>query len=140
MPQTNAARPKHPRTRYFVDRGLFEGLHGFADFEARIAALPAEHERGDAFEVFAEAYLATQKLVGAEEVWPADQVPMAVLQALLPSHPGHGCGWRLQDLGRSIQCLTVEVPHGPTGADVAGTVHFHGSDRSGRRACPLHKL
>ena len=36
---------------------------------------------GDAFEVFAEAYLATQKLVGAEEVWPADQVPIAVLKA-----------------------------------------------------------
>ena len=33
------------------------------------------------FEVFAEAYLATQKLVGAEEVWPADQVPIAVLRA-----------------------------------------------------------
>src|SRR4029077_19633074 len=80
MPQTNAARPKHRRTRYFVDRGLFEGLHGFVDFEARIAALPAEQERGDAFEVFAEAYLATQKLVGAAQVWPADQVPIAVLQ------------------------------------------------------------
>lgn len=36
------------------------------------------HERGDAFEVFAEDYLATQKLVGAEEVWPADQVPIAL--------------------------------------------------------------
>ena len=35
------------------------------------------------FEVFAEAYLATQKLVGAEEVWPADQVPIAVLRACL---------------------------------------------------------
>jgi hypothetical protein len=29
---------------------------------------------------FAEAYLATQKIVGAEEVWPADQVPIAVLR------------------------------------------------------------
>jgi hypothetical protein len=47
--------------------------------KARIAALPTERDRGDAFEVFAEAYLATQKIVGAEEVWPADQVPIAVL-------------------------------------------------------------
>jgi hypothetical protein len=47
----------------------------------------AQQDRGDAFEVFAEAYLATQKLVGAEEVWPADQVPIAVLQACcLPVH------------------------------------------------------
>ena len=90
MPQASAARPKHPRTRYFVDRGLFEGLRGFADFEARVAALPSEQERGDSFEVFAEAYLATQKLVGAEEVWPADQVPIAVLQA---------CRLPIQDMG-----------------------------------------
>ena len=47
-------------------------------------------DRGDAFEVFAEAYLATQKLVGAEEVWPADQVPIAVLQT---------CRLPIQDMG-----------------------------------------
>jgi predicted helicase len=43
-------------------------------------ALPTQQERGDAFEVSAEAYFATRKLVGAQEVWPADQVPIAVLQ------------------------------------------------------------
>ena len=48
--------------------------------------MPTQQDRGDAFEVFAEAYLATQKLVGAEEVWPADQVPIAVLQACAPAH------------------------------------------------------
>jgi hypothetical protein len=74
-------RPKHRRTIYFVGLRLFEGLEGFADLEARIAALPTEKDRGDAFEVFAEAYLATQKIVEAEEVWPADQVPIAVLKA-----------------------------------------------------------
>ena len=52
--------------------------------------MPTLQDRGAAFEVFAEAYLATQKLVGAEEVWPADQVPIAVLQA---------CSLPLQDLG-----------------------------------------
>jgi hypothetical protein len=36
-------------------RHLFEGIEGFADLEARIAALPTERDRGDAFEVFAEA-------------------------------------------------------------------------------------
>jgi hypothetical protein len=62
------------------ERGYGEGNspQGVEDC-ARVAALPAEQERGDAFEVFAKAYLATQKL--AEEVWPANQVPMAVLQA-----------------------------------------------------------
>ena len=80
MPQTNAARPKHPRTHYFVASGLFDRLEDFADLEARIANLPIG-DCGHAFEVFAEAYLATQKIVGAEEVWPADQVPITVLKA-----------------------------------------------------------
>jgi hypothetical protein len=69
--------------------GLFDSLRNFADLEARIASLPAQ-DRGDAFEVFAEAYLATQKIIGAEEVWPGDQVPVAVLQT---------CSLPVQDLG-----------------------------------------
>src|SRR5262245_19727396 len=75
-----ATRPKHHRTRYFVAGGLFDGLESFADLETRIAALPKDKERGDAFEVFAEAYLTTQKIVEAEEVWPDDQVPISVLR------------------------------------------------------------
>ena len=83
----SASRPKHRRTRRFVAAGIFDGLQSFADLEARISALLTQQERGDAFEVFAEAYLVTQKLVGAEEVWPADQVPIAVLQdCRLPVH------------------------------------------------------
>ena len=74
-----AIRPRHRRTRHFLACGLFDRLESFAELEARIATLPTRQERGDAFEVFAEAYLATQKLVGAEAVWPADQVPIAVL-------------------------------------------------------------
>jgi predicted helicase len=86
LKNTTTARPKHRRSGHFAARHLFEGVEGFADLETRIAALPTERDRGDAFEVFAEAYLATQKLVGAEQVWPADQVPVAVLQAhALPS-------------------------------------------------------
>ena len=89
MSQSNAARPKHSRTGYFVARGLFDELDAFAGLEARIAELPVD-DRGDAFEVFAEAYLATQKVVGAEEVWPGDQVPIAVLQT---------CHLPIQDMG-----------------------------------------
>ena len=90
MPQTDAARPKHNRTRYFVASGLFDGLESFTELEARIAGLPTEQDRGDAIEVFAEAYLTTQKIVDAEAVWPARQVPIAVLQA---------CRLPLKDMG-----------------------------------------
>ena len=81
MLKAMTTRPKHRRTAYFVGLTLFDRLEGFADLEACIAALPTKQDRGDAFEVFAEAYLATQKLVGAEEVWHADQVPISVLRA-----------------------------------------------------------
>ena len=90
LAKANPKCPRHRRTGYFVARRLFDRLEGFADLEARIAALPTQQDRGDAFEVFAEAYLATQKLVGAEEVWPADQAPIAVLQA---------CSLPVKDLG-----------------------------------------
>jgi superfamily II DNA or RNA helicase len=89
-PNVKATRPKHHRTRYFVSGGLFDGLESFADLEARIAALPTEKDRGDALEVFAEAYLTTQKIVEAEAVWPDDQVPISVLRE---------CRLQLKDMG-----------------------------------------
>jgi predicted helicase len=83
----DVTHPRHSRTRNFVASRLFEGLESFLDLEARIATLPTQQNRGDAFEVFAEAYLATQKLAGALEVWPANQVPIDVLQTChLPLH------------------------------------------------------
>lgn len=68
-------KSKHPATRYFMASKLFDGLNTFAEFEARITALPNNKERGDAFEVFAEAYLATQKINKAHEVWPFESIP-----------------------------------------------------------------
>ena len=75
-------RPKHRRAGHFIGQDFFGQLGSFAELEARIASLPTERDRGDVFEVFAEAYLATQKLVGAEDVWPEGHVPIAVLRAL----------------------------------------------------------
>jgi hypothetical protein len=88
--QTPTARPRHRQTRRRVESGLFEGLTSFRELETLLAILPTAQDRGNAFEVFAEAYLATQKIVGAEEVWPADQVPVAAL---------HACRLPMQDLG-----------------------------------------
>ncbi len=72
----------HGRARHYSASGLFSGLTSFAELERRIADLPSRQERGEAFEVFAEAYLATQKVNQAAEVWPHDAVPAAVSDAL----------------------------------------------------------
>ncbi len=47
-----------------------------------MAALPDEQARGDAFEVFAEACLATLRQHDAAEVWPLTAVPLDVLRSL----------------------------------------------------------
>jgi len=73
---------RHPRARYFSASGLFSDLGDFAELEARIGALDSNKTRGDAFEVFAEAYLATQKINQAEEVWPGETLPVALAQQL----------------------------------------------------------
>ena len=60
---------KHRKASQFSKSGLFRGLHSFSELEDRVSTLPREH-RGDAFEVFAEAYISTQKRLQADEVWP----------------------------------------------------------------------
>ena len=73
---------KHSSTNRLLNTGIFDGLNSFAEIEARISALPGNKERGDAFEIFAEAYLATQKIALAQEVWPFEAVPLEQRKAL----------------------------------------------------------
>ena len=66
----------------FVQTGLFSDLSTFDQLEDRIAALAEEWQRGTAFEVFAEAYLVTQRQHDAAKVWPFSAVPIELLQRL----------------------------------------------------------
>jgi hypothetical protein len=45
--------PLHPKTREFAKSGLFAGLSSFEELKKRIAAIPENKGKGDAFEVFA---------------------------------------------------------------------------------------
>jgi len=73
---------KHSHASRFVAAGIFNSLNSFAELERRISALPQVKERGDAFEVFAEAYLATQPVCQAKEVWPQTSAPSQLLKQL----------------------------------------------------------
>ncbi|MBI5772761.1 MAG: DEAD/DEAH box helicase family protein [Verrucomicrobia bacterium] len=75
-------KAQHPKAASFVRQNLFAGVNGFAELESRIAALPDEQSRGAAIEVFAEAYLATQRKHDAATVWPLTSVPSQILQKL----------------------------------------------------------
>jgi len=74
--------PRHLKAPLYLNSKLFEGLESFATLEQRIAHLPTRKERGDAFEVFVEAYLRTQANRQAAEVWPQDTAPISVLRKL----------------------------------------------------------
>ncbi len=74
--------PLHPKAREFAKSGLFAGLSSFEELEKRIAAIAENKGKGDAFEVFAEAYLATQRKHEIGQVWPLDAAPMDLLKKL----------------------------------------------------------
>jgi len=74
--------PLHPKAKEFARSELFAGVKSFADLEKRIAAIPENKGKGDAFEVFAEAYLATQRRHEVGTAWPLDAVPMDLLKKL----------------------------------------------------------
>ncbi len=77
-------KPTHAKARWATS--LIRGVTAFRELEDRIAALSLEKDRGDAFEVFVEAYLATQPITQAETIWAANTVPVAIRQKLnLPS-------------------------------------------------------
>ncbi len=65
-----------------MQRGIFDGLKSFRELEARISALATKQERGAAFEVFVEAYLATLAVEKAKQVWAGARVPGSLRKRL----------------------------------------------------------
>lgn len=72
---------RHPRLST-LPRDLFKGLACFRELESRIAALPEELHRGDALEVFVEAYLQTHPLFQVKDLWLVGQIPGDVRKSL----------------------------------------------------------
>jgi predicted helicase len=80
---------QHPRQHTLPD-GLFRGLSSFRELEDKIARLSEELERGDALEIFVEAYLWLTNICQVQDLWLVGQIPLAVRTTLnLPSdHKG----------------------------------------------------
>ena len=74
--------PTHKKASAFSQSKLFNGLSTFSELESRIALLESEKERGDAFEVFVEAYLNNDESAQADEVWVVGKVPTEILAKL----------------------------------------------------------
>jgi hypothetical protein len=52
----------HAKSAYWIRQGIFDELHLFEEFEARVNKIVEEKDRGDVFEIFIEGYLATQTI------------------------------------------------------------------------------
>ena len=72
----------HPKAPLYLKGGIFDELTNFRELENRICALETPQERGEAFEVFAEAYLATVAVTKAQQVWPGASVPPSLRKQL----------------------------------------------------------
>jgi len=96
--------PKHDKAAKFLRSKLFDGLDSFATLEQRISDLPTRKERGDAFEVFVEAYLCTQANRQAAEVWPQDTAATRVLKNLNLPTRGVGYDGVCSDCAGSMPC------------------------------------
>jgi superfamily II DNA or RNA helicase len=73
-------KPQHPKSAKFLRKQLFHDLSCFKELESRISSLATNKERGDAFEVFAEAYFASQQKVQAGQIWPFEVTPLPIKQ------------------------------------------------------------
>jgi predicted helicase len=79
---------KHSQAGFWVSKGVFDSLATFAEFEQRVTGLLETNTKaeGDAFEIFVEAYLATQPAMQSEDSWPVGAIPVEIRESLnLPS-------------------------------------------------------
>ena len=67
---------QHPKTSTWIRQGIFDDLKSFEEFEARVNRIPEEKDRGDAFEIFTEAFLATQPIAQCVKHWVVGNIPL----------------------------------------------------------------
>lgn len=80
---------KHSRAPVLISQGVFDSVKTFRDFEQRVSALINSNtkDEGDAFEIFVEAYLATQPLLQCDETWLVGDIPIEIRESLnLPNN------------------------------------------------------
>ncbi len=83
-------QPKHHKSEYYASFEFFRGIQSFEELEQKIASLPDSQSKGDAFEVFSEAYLATHRRYDAKEIWPLNAAPSSLLNELSLGHQDYG--------------------------------------------------
>ena len=82
--------PCHSSASGFIQTGLFSNLKTFSELERRIEKLPTAKNKGDAFEVFAEAYLNLFSLEKFKRIWVDKKIPPKIRTKLKLSSKDSG--------------------------------------------------
>ena len=75
---------KHSQASVLISQGIFDSVKSFRVFEKRVSALFETNTKaqGDAFEIFVEAYLATQPILQCQETWLVGDIPVEIREEL----------------------------------------------------------
>jgi superfamily II DNA or RNA helicase len=75
---------KHAQAPVLISQGVFDSVKTFRDFEQKVSDLGEVNTKaqGDAFEIFVEAYLATQPILQCQETWLVGDIPVEIREAL----------------------------------------------------------
>ena len=85
--------PQHKKAAHWIQKGIFDDLRSFGDFEAKVNPVVEEKDRGDLFEIFIEGYLATQSITQWKHHWVVGEIPLAIREKYnLPKSQGDGTG------------------------------------------------
>jgi predicted helicase len=119
-------RPLHGKAAEFRTLGLFSGIKSFSELERRIEALTDEKQKGDAFEVFAEAYLATQRVGMAKHVWPDKAIPPSIRKRLRLSARDVGADGVIETVSGKCRAYQVKFRSGRAPLTWTETATFFG--------------
>jgi predicted helicase len=75
---------KHYQAPSLISQKIFDGIKSFREFEQRVSNLFDTNTKaqGDAFEIFVEAYLATQPILQCKETYLVGDIPVDIREAL----------------------------------------------------------
>jgi superfamily II DNA or RNA helicase len=78
------------KAAYWIRQGIFDDLRSFDAFEDRVNKIPEEKDRGDAFEIFIEGYLATQTITQRVNHWVVGNIPLSLRERYKLPNDGTG--------------------------------------------------
>jgi superfamily II DNA or RNA helicase len=75
---------KHYQAPSLISQKTFDGIKSFREFEQRVSNLFETNTKaqGDAFEIFVEAYLATQPILQCQETYLVGDIPVDIRETL----------------------------------------------------------